>query len=402
MNKDKILINACLVLPDKLLSNAYLRISGKKIAGYGLMRNLSSRLLQEAALYDAAGAYVMPGFIDIHSDMIENLIQPRSTAFMDMDMAIDEAEKQLAQCGITTIFHSVAMYREGSWDAKAIRTAPYVQRLVELVSAKRRRRRLIHNRFHLRYEMDNLECYELVQKLLEEKKVDLVSLMDHRPGQGQYRNLNIYRRHLPGEGKDLTDREFEQLVKREQTKPMVEGEKLQALLLAAQANNIPVASHDDDTEAKILSNAQKGVSISEFPISMEVARKAKECGLHPLLGAPNILLGGSHSGNLSAEAAIRDGCGDILCSDYYPQALLRAVFYLYDNNILPLPEACALVSANPARATGIGDITGSLEAGKTADLLLVGRGADNVPVLLSAWTDGCCVVQNTYRDGEEA
>lgn len=104
MQKNKIVINACLVLPDKLLSNAYLHIEGEKIAGYGLMSNLPQELRQNAESYDAAGAYVMPGFIDIHSDMIENLIQPRSTAFLDMDMALDEAEKQLAQCGITTIF----------------------------------------------------------------------------------------------------------------------------------------------------------------------------------------------------------------------------------------------------------------------------------------------------------
>lgn len=402
MQKNKIVINACLVLPDKLLSNAYLHIEGEKIAGYGLMSNLPQELRQNAESYDAAGAYVIPGFIDIHSDMIENLIQPRSTAFLDMDMALDEAEKQLAQCGITTIFHSVAMYREGSWDAKAIRTAPHVERLIGLVNAKRSRRRLIHNRFHLRYELDNLECYDLVRQLLTEKKVGLVSLMDHRPGQGQYRDLKIYRRHLPGEGKDLTDKEFADLVKREQNKPMVAGAKLQVLLDTAKQNNIPIASHDDDTEEKILTNAEAGVAISEFPISLEVAKKAKECGLHPLLGAPNILLGGSHSGNLSAEVAIKAGCGDILCSDYYPQALLRAVFYLYDKNILTLPEACALVSSNPAAAAGISGETGTLAAGKIADFLVVARDADNVPLLLSTWANGCCVVKNTYRDEEEA
>lgn len=390
-----IFINAQLVLPQEIIENGFLAVENNKIIALGAMKDFDKEIAEQ--IYDLQQAYIMPGFIDIHSDMIENMIQPRSTALMDMEMAIDEAEKQLVQCGITTMFHSVAMYREGSWDAKPIRTAPFVKKLIALTAAKEQREHLLHNRFHLRYELDNLEYYELVKELLEKKQVDLISFMDHRPGQGQYKNLSIYRKHLPGAGNDLTDKEFEEIVYQEQNKPMLAKEKLLELAELARKHNIAVASHDDDSVEKIEDNIKLGVSISEFPINMETAKKAKEAGLYPLLGAPNILLGGSHSGNLSAEAAIKEGCGDILCSDYYPQALLRAVFYLADKGILPLPQACALVSLNPAKAVGMGEETGSLERGKTADFLIVGRDSKNAPLLLESWINGVCAVKNTYR-----
>lgn len=390
-----IFINAKLVLPQEIIENGFLAVEDNKIIALGAMKDFDKEIAEQ--IYDLQQAYIMPGFIDIHSDMIENMIQPRSTALMDMEMAIYEAEKQLVQCGITTMFHSVAMYREGSWDAKPIRTAPFVKKLIALTAAKEQREHLLHNRFHLRYELDNLECYELVKELLEKKQVDLISFMDHRPGQGQYKNLSIYRKHLPGAGKDLTDKEFEEIVYQEQHKPMLAKEKLLELAELARKHNIAVASHDDDSVEKIEDNIKLGVSISEFPINMETAKKAKEAGLYPLLGAPNILLGGSHSGNLSAEAAIKEGCGDILCSDYYPQALLRAVFYLADKGILSLPQACALVSLNPAKAVGMGEETGSLESGKTADFLIVGRDSKNAPLLLESWVNGVCAVKNTYR-----
>lgn len=390
-----IFINAQLVLPQEIIENGFLAVENNKIIALGAMKDFDKEIAEQ--IYDLQQAYIMPGFIDIHSDMIENMIQPRSTALMDMEMAIDEAEKQLVQCGITTMFHSVAMYREGSWDAKPIRTAPFVKKLIALTAAKEQREHLLHNRFHLRYELDNLECYELVKELLEKKQVDLISFMDHRPGQGQYKNLSIYRKHLPGAGKDLTDKEFEEIVYQEQNKLMLAKEKLLELAELARKHNIAVASHDDDSVEKIEENIKLGVSISEFPINMETAKKVKEAGLYPLLGAPNILLGGSHSGNLSAEAAIKEGCGDILCSDYYPQALLRAVFYLADKGILSLPQACALVSLNPAKAVGMGEETGSLESGKTADFLIVGRDSKNAPLLLESWINGVCAVKNTYR-----
>lgn len=399
-----IITNGQIVTPDEIvrgsmtLENGVIAAVTPEAESAGGENEIQSEAVR---VVDAGGCWVLPGFVDIHSDMIEGLLQPRSTAMMDFETGLREAEKQLAACGITTIFHSVSMFRSGSWDAKEIRTAPRVRQLAELVAGMKQKPHLIHNRYHLRYELDNLECYDQVLELIEEGKVQMLSLMDHRPGQGQYRNPQVYRRHLPSEGKNLTEEEFQQLMKREMEKPMVRGEKLSNLVKLAKERGIPVSSHDDDTLEKIRENAALGVAISEFPISLEVALAAKRAGIATLLGAPNILLGGSHSGNLSAEEAIEAGCAQILCSDYYPQALLRAVFYLAGKGILSLPEACRFVSKNPAEAAGIGAVTGSLEPGRAADFLLVSGPAhsgrtDEGPVLLETWVSGRRVLRLDY------
>lgn len=353
-------------------------------------------------MIDACGKYVMPGMIDIHSDMIEAYIQPRSTAVMDFQMGLHEAERVLAGCGITTMFHSISMFKEGAWDVKEIRQAPQVKKLASLILRYRHQERLIRHRYHLRYEIDNLACYEGVRQMIEDGLVDLLSFMDHSPGQGQYKNLEIYRKHQPNEGKDLSEEEFQKLVESEQNKEMVSFEKLKELADLALSRGISVASHDDDTLEKLKVNKALGVKISEFPITLEVAKAAKEAGFMTVLGAPNILLGGSHSGNLSALAAIREGAASVLVSDYYPQSLLYAVFWLSQREGMPLWEAVRYVSLNPARAVGLDREIGSLECGKQADFLII-EPSGEMPVLEQVYVAGECVFQCRYRkaDGEE-
>lgn len=389
----KIFTNANIVTPDEILANHCLAVNNGKITAIG--QHIGN---ETAEIIDCHGGYLMPGIIDIHSDMIENLLQPRSTAMMSFQLGLDEAEKQLCACGITTIYHSVSMYKEGTWDSREIRSAKSVKKLSELIKKKKTGSHLIHNKYHLRYELDNIKCYDNVLELMDNGNVDLLSIMDHRPGQGQYKDLSIYRRHLPNQGRDLSDEEFAQLVEREQTKPMIEGEKLTDLVKKAKSLGIPVSSHDDDSSECIQRDIKLGVDISEFPITLEVAKEAKSAGIAALLGAPNILLGGSHSGNLSAEAAVKEGCGDILCSDYYPQALLRAVFYLANKGVLTLPQAVKLVSLNPAKAVKIGDETGSLEVGKTADMLVIEKGMEGQPVLKSVYIDGVAAMAMNYSE----
>lgn len=349
-------------------------------------------------IIDVQGSFVMPGIIDIHSDMIENYIQPRSTAVMDFEFGLREAEKTLAMCGITTIFHSISMFRDGTWDVKEIRKAPQVRRLAKLIKDHEKKRHLIHNRYHLRYEIDNLSCYDEVKEMIEEGDVDLLSFMDHSPGQGQYQDLDIYRRHLPGEGDNLTEEEFAALVKQESEKKTVSFQRLKELSDLAGEYKISVASHDDDSLSKLSLNQKLGVKISEFPITLDVAREAADRGLLTVLGAPNILLGGSHSGNLSALDAIRAGAASVLVSDYYPQSLLQAVFYLYGTSETTLVDAVRLVSLNPAKAAGIDHITGSIAEGKLADLLIISE-EEKVPELRAVFAEGKKIIDCHYRPG---
>ncbi len=354
----------------------------------------------ESRVIDLNGKFVMPGMIDIHSDMIEAYIQPRSTAVMEFEMGLREAERVLASCGITTMFHSISMYREGTWDVKEIRQAPQVRKLAALIGRYRHEKRLTRHRYHLRYEIDNLACYDDVMEMMEEGLVDLLSFMDHSPGQGQYKNLEIYRKHQPDEGKNLTDQEFADLVRREKEKERVSFEGLKKLSDCAGRLGISVASHDDDTVEKLKVNRELGVRISEFPITLEVAKAARQEGFMTVVGAPNILLGGSHSGNLSALEAIRQEAADVLVSDYYPQALLHAVFQLYKKEGFPLWEAARYVTLNPAKAVGMDGETGSLEPGKLADLLIV-DGGGGMPLLEQVYVAGQKVFECSYREADQ-
>lgn len=224
--------------------------------------------------------------------------------------------------------------------------------------------------------------------------------MDHTPGQGQYKNLEIYRKHQPNEGKDLSDEAFAALVDREKAKEVVSFDGLKALADCAHAHGIAIASHDDDTVEKLAVNQALGVRISEFPITLEVAKAACAQGFMTVLGAPNILLGGSHSGNLSALDAIRAEAASVLVSDYYPQALLHAVFWLQREANLPLWQAVRYVTLNPATAVGMDDRIGSLAVGKLADLIVVDA-KDSLPVLEQVYVGGRRILDYSYRDEDK-
>lgn len=389
-----ILRNATIVLPNDVVEGYSLIIDGQTIKAICPDEEAGA---YEGRVVDVAGKIVMPGMIDIHSDMIENFIQPRSTAIMDFEMGLRETERVLAECGITTMFHSISMYRDGTWDVKEIRQAPQVKKLAALVDRYQHGRRLIRHRYHLRYEIDNLACYDDVMQMMEAGYVDLLSFMDHTPGQGQYKNLEIYRKHQPNEGRDLSEDAFVALVEQEMHKEMVSFEDLQKLADVAHAHGIAIASHDDDTVEKLAVNQELGVKISEFPITLEVAKEARKQGLMTVMGAPNILLGGSHSGNLSALDAIREDAASVLVSDYYPQALLHAIFWLHREAGLPLWQAAKYVTINPAVAVGMDDRIGSLEVGKAADLLVVDA-SGAMPLLEQVYVAGRCVLNYSYRD----
>lgn len=385
----KVITNGIIVKENEILKGYDLIIEDNRI--YDICE--SNLEYVDLEVIDAKGAYIMPGFIDIHSDMIEGFIQPRSTAIMDFNLGLKEAEKQLAMCGITTMYHSISMYRDGTWDQKEIRKASNVRKLAKIISEINNKPHLIHHRYHLRYEIDNLECYKYIVEMLNDNMVDLMSFMDHSPGQGQYKDLAIYRKHLK---ENITDKEFQNVLLSENNKEKVKLEDLLQLVEIAKAKNISVSSHDDDTLEKIEINKELGVNISEFPITMEVAKEAKKNGLMTVVGAPNVLLGGSHSGNLSAAEAINEGCADILCSDYYPASLLHSIFEMHKKYNKDLNEMVKLITINPAKATKINKDYGSIEIGKIADILLVEEN-NNYPTVNKVFVNGQCILDTCYR-----
>lgn len=396
----KIIYNGKIVLPDKILEGYDIVVEDEFITELTAgEENIRKKYQQEQAeFYDAAGGYVMAGFIDTHSDYIEGLVQPRPTSIMDFQVSLCEAEKHLLSHGITMMYHSLSLVKEDERvERKSIRKKQNVERLVNLLKGYEEEAHLIKHRFHARYEIDNLEIYDYLKELMERGFVQELSFMDHTPGQGQYRDIEQYAETFRAWRNLEDDTEFEKFLEESKKKPLATREQLMKLAELAKELQIPLASHDDDTEGKILLNKEEfGIKISEFPITIEVAKKAKECGMMVVVGAPNILLNGSHAGNLNAEDAVKEGCADILCSDYYPAALLHAIFLLEERGACTLPEAVRMVNLNPAKALGIDKEYGQIAPGKRADLIIVHK-ENQLPVLTKCFIDGNVVLQFEYQ-----
>ncbi|MGE7765004.1 phosphonate metabolism protein PhnM [Peribacillus sp. NPDC096540] len=350
----------------------------------------------EMEVLDALGGYVTPGFIDLHSDYIEHMTAPRPTSLMNFHLSLRETEKELITHGITTMFHSLSLYKSTEYAYKPIREPENVRKLIDLIDQTHKMKHLVRHRFHARYEIDNLEDIDNLKEYISEKKVHLVSFMDHTPGQGQYRHLEIYRNTLRGYN-DYSDEAIDVMIQTHQVKEKLTIERMKEIALLARENNIAVASHDDDSKEKLELVHSFGTNISEFPITLEIARKAHEMGMYTIAGAPNVLLGGSHSGNLSASEAIQDGSIDILCSDYYPAALLHSMFELVDNHGMDLVDMFKLVTINPAKAVKMDDEIGSIHEGKKADILIIEKISGDFPVITSVIVDGKLIQKTNYR-----
>jgi alpha-D-ribose 1-methylphosphonate 5-triphosphate diphosphatase len=312
------------------------------------------------------GRLLLPGCIDLHSDAIEREIEPRPKTYFPVDYALHELDKRLAGCGITTTFHALS-FAEGEL---GVRSNALALEIIEEIDRRRPGLR-VQTRVHARFEVTDSSAVPLLGGLLERGRVHLLSFMDHTPGQGQFRHAAAFKDYYgPVYGK--TDGELDGIIAHKQrVRSSGAAENIRALLRVAKERALPVASHDVDTAEQVRWLREQGIGITEFPIDLDTVRAAHESGLHVMLGAPNVLRGASTGGNLSARAALADGYGDILCSDYAPQTLLHAVFLAARLGITPLPEAVKLVSLNPARAVGLADDRGSIEPGKRADLVLV-------------------------------
>lgn len=383
--------NARIVTPDRIEEGKTVYIEE------GRIREISEEDREADRVINAYGRYLMPGFMDIHSDRIEQFILPRPTAQMDYELALKECERELLHQGITTMYHSFSLYQNEFLGKSPLRTRESVEKMAHLVQDIHDRFHLIHHRFHLRIEIDFLDAYPIVKEMIGKKLVNEISFMDHSPGQGQYRSLEVYAETVRTYGgKESTTMSMEEIVNYHQDKARFSLEQMKELTELAHASGIAVASHDDDTVDKLKVNEQIGVDISEFPINLETARAAQEKGFYTVVGAPNILLGGSHSGNMSAADAILDGCADILCSDYYPPAILHGIFAMNQNCGCPLPDLVKKATLNPAKAMRVDQDYGSVEVGKKADLLVVEM-LDGYPVITHVLVDGNPTSRVEYR-----
>ena len=244
----------------------------------------------------------------------------------------------------------------------------------------------LRTRAHARFEITDTRALNYLEELLKAQKINLLSLMDHTPGQGQFRELTSFKNYY-GTVYQKGEEELERIIPQEYSAQETLSATVDHIVSLCHSLGIPLASHDDDSPAKIKWLNETGIAISEFPVNMEAATAAKDHKVMVCLGGPNILRGNSQGKNLSGREAIASGYGDILCSDYAPMTLVHSVFALYQLDLLPLHAAVNMASLNPAKAVGIEEQTGSIEPGKEADLILVDL-RQEVPRLVKTWVRG--------------
>ncbi|NWG21860.1 MAG: phosphonate metabolism protein PhnM [Chloroflexi bacterium] len=365
------LTDTCIILPADVIERGALRIEDGRIVA---VIEGDAPPERGVRVIDAHGLTVLPGLIDIHGDMVEKEIEPRPDTLFPVDVAVHELDKRLAASGVTTAYAALSFY-----DVDRPAHARSREKVYETVTALHRLRPelLVDHAVHARYEVSTPTSADLVHQLLNEGKIQLVSLMDHTPGQGQYRDIERFidwvANHRQAD-RAAVEREMRERMQRGLAAAARNWEVARELAEAASEKGVPLASHDDDTIEKVDLVARLGATIAEFPVTIEAAGEARQRGMHVVMGAPNVMRGGSHSGNLSAQEAIAAGLVDTLASDYSPAALIQAVFALVQRGILDLPAAVRLVTLNPADALGMPD-RGRIQAGCYADLTLIENGA---------------------------
>ena len=350
-----------LVLDDRIIERGSLRLDGDKIA------EVAETPIPGGIAGD--GLHLMPGFIDMHGDMIELELEPRPHVPMPMELALNSLDARLAAAGVTTAYASVSFTR-GAKDGER-RSFEHTSNVIRKLHASRHGLRVDH-KIHARFDIKFDDAVGVIEALIIDEQVDLVSLMDHTPGQGQYRDIERFIKQL------ARNQGISEDVAREHVADRVQAGKDAAPMIAqildevselCREHGVALASHDDDTVDKAAWMASLGATISEFPVSLEAAAEAGRRGMLVAMGAPNALRGQSYSGNLSARDAHARGLLHILAADYHPGAILPAVKVLAETDPEGLVGSSKLANANPARALGLAD-RGRIAPGLRADLVV--------------------------------
>ena len=331
---------------------------------------------------DFEGDYLIPGLVELHTDHLENHYRPRPGVFWDAMAALHAHDTQIAGSGITTVFDAV---RIGS-DTDMPEMGRHVEKLTGAIGTGRAAGWLRAEHFiHLRCELPSHDVIEQFEDYVIHPETRLASVMDHTPGQRQFRSIEAYKRFY---GKNQTTEQLDAYI----AERLAEHARYAAphrahIVSRARELGLALASHDDATLAHVEEAVADGIAIAEFPTTLEAAAASHDAGLAILMGAPNVVRGGSHSGNISATDLVKAGLLDILSSDYVPFALLQAAFVLPQRiEGIALPEALRTVTANPARAAGLTD-RGEIATGKRADLVRVAV-IGGLPVVRGVWRQG--------------
>jgi len=377
----RLITNARIVTADEVVLGTA-EIRGRDIADVQPGRSM----LPQAEDWD--GDYLLPGLVELHTDNLEKHLEPRPGVRWPAMSALLTHDAQISAAGITTVLDAMGV---GDFDTRSVRAMGLKDTAAALAQARTQRLLRAEHLLHMRCELACDNMLEVVEPFLDDPTVRLVSLMDHTPGQRQWMDIERFRVYTQRNQRWSDDYLAEVVRERQDMQTRNAGRNREGLLQRCRARAIPLASHDDTVVEHIHEAVGAGISISEFPTTVAAAQAAREHGLGIVMGAPNLVRGGSHSGNVSALDLARLDLLDCLSSDYVPHALLHGAFLLRDEAGWDLPRAVACVTRAPARMVGLTD-RGEVAPGMRADLLRVRETAavdtaGTVPVPLGTWRE---------------
>ena len=377
---------------DFLIENASIVLREGEIRGWiaivgGRIAEIGEGAAPEYGV-DFGGDILIPGLVELHTDHLESHLRPRPKVNWPTRPSIIAYDHQLAASGITTVFDSIRVGNDADYTPERNEALNLVGAIADADALGLLR---LDHKTHLRCEICADDVLAGAHDVMAAQHVDLISLMDHTPGARQFASLEAWRTYyggksgLPYDQLDALMKRKRQQFDRNYTRHRV------ALIEMARAHGAALASHDDTTLDHVLESIADKVEVAEFPTSLESAVLSHEASIAVLMGAPNVVRGGSHSGNVAAETLARAGVLDILSSDYVPGSLLIGAFELARRiDGYGLPKAIRTITFNPARACGLSD-RGEIAPGKAADLLRV-RLIDDAPIIREVYRDGCRIV----------
>lgn len=358
-------------MSEQIYTNYRLQLPEQDLLGTLVVRDGMIAEIQPGTVaqgQNGQGDYLLPGLIELHTDNLEQCISPRPKVRWPLDAAVMYHDRELISAGVTTVCDAIAV---GDITPTSMRLTQFAPMIEAITHGQDNQRFAADHRLHLRCELVYEHVCEVVAQFVDHPLLALVSLMDHTPGQRQFAQVEKYRDYYMGKHGISRDK-IDQFIQDRLDAQQQHGQRnRQGLVNLMRPRGIALASHDDATVAHVQAAVEDGAAIAEFPTTLDAAKASHHHGLQVLMGAPNLVLGGSHSGNVSALDLLEHNLVHIFSSDYVPQSLLQAMFLIVRYTEKPLHEAAKLFTLNPAQAIGLEGDRGSLTIGKRADLITV-------------------------------
>lgn len=375
------------MMNEQIYTNYRLQLPDQEVLGTLVVRNGTIADIQPGVItqgQNGNGDYLLPGLIELHTDNLEQCITPRPKVRFPLDAAAVYHDRELISAGITTVCDAIAV---GDITPTSMRLTQFGSMIGAIEQGQEQGRFVVDHRLHLRCELAYEHAYDIAEQYADHPLLSLISLMDHTPGQRQFAKIDKYKEYYMGKH-GISEAEMEEFIQdRLDAQNNHADRNRQNLVQLTRTKQIALASHDDATAEHVQQAVADGAEIAEFPTTLDAAKEAHRHGLKILMGAPNLILGGSHSGNISAMELVERDLVDIISSDYVPQSLLQAMFLIAHTTETPIHQAMQLFTLNPAKAIGLADDRGSLEIGKRADFITV-YDDGTVPCLTSVFRQG--------------